>query len=81
MLLAEGLMGLQSITLLLTFPPFNFSHSLVFSLPPYFSSIPLVYHAPSWHLSEMEESILAIETHIDLLACSPHPNLLTPGRK
>lgn len=36
---------------------------------------------PSSHLSEMEERILAVETRIDPLGRSPHPNLLTPAGK
>lgn len=73
MLVAKMLMALHSTTLL----PSCFGAFLLcfLHLPSHWSI------TPSWRLSEMEESSLAIETHIDLLARSPHPNLLTPSRK
>lgn len=64
------LMALQFITLLLSMPCF-----CCLAPSPHWSV------TPWWQLSEMEERIQAIETHIDPLGCSPHPNLLTPGRK
>lgn len=41
-------------------------------LPP-IPAVPLVYHAAPWHLSEMEERILAIETRIDPLGPQSAP--------
>lgn len=64
------LMASQFITLLLPVPCFR-----CLAPSPHWAV------TPSWQLSEMEERILAIETHIDPLGRSPHPNLLTPGRK
>lgn len=54
------------------------SHNVLFYClnPPSQRSI-----TPAWSLYEMEEHILAIETEIDRLVRSPHPNLLTPSRK
>lgn len=61
----------------MTFLSQPFSPSpLLFPSPPFHRSI-----TPSWRLSEMEGGILAVETRIDPLACSLHPNLLTPSRK
>lgn len=70
-LVAVGLMVVQFITLLNSI---SFSFLWLFS----FSSISLVYHAI---VAEMEEHVLVIETHIDPLGHSLHPNLLTPSGK